>query len=134
MTINFNKTSLPWKLIKSKFIGFSSMCYMIPAFLLNGSTFILIMIKIIWIFQAIVSYYSDYIYSGITHISHGIDRWVSSILVFIMIIIATIIINPIEYLLFLIPIFFLQMGKYCAKNNKWNGYVFYHTGWHIIGP
>ena len=81
----FNKTSLRWK-YKSKWVGYSSVCYIFPAILLKEHH---AMFRLVWIIQAIVSYASDYKWSGVTHWSHGIDRIWATVLVLTTMIIAS---------------------------------------------
>ena len=117
MTRSWTSTALPWK-TRSKWVGYSCACYAILA-------------HVHWIYavQAVVGYLSDYVHAGRPHVTHGIDRWLSTALVLH-------IAWHMGWYAFLgvIPAGFMYAGMRAVRRRDWEGYVLYHTMWHVSGP
>ena len=121
MTTSFRETALPWT-TRSKWVGYSCFCYAA-------------LTPVHWIYavQAQVAYMSDYIYAGVPHVSHGLDRCLSTALTGHM---AWYVARHYGWYVFLgvIPIGFLYADMRAVRRKDWGAYVRYHTLWHITGP
>lgn len=133
MTEKFSETSLPW-LSRSKWIGYSSVLYFLPPYILKVTTAPTAVFYLALLLQPIVSFYSDYLWSGRRHISHGLDRWLSTSLIIIMIIISSCHLGLYTIIPATPPIYFLHQGKCAIKQRNYPAYVFNHTLWHFVSP
>jgi len=117
MTRSFRATALPWKQ-RSAWIGGSSACY-----------FVLSREHWMWTVQAIVAFLSDYVYAGVPHVTHGIDRWLSTFMTLRLVVLTR------RYMyLGVIPFYCFYRSKRAVANRDYRAYVLYHTLWHVSGP
>ena len=119
--------------IKNKYIFYSSFLYLLPLLTISGSSLLSNLIRILLIVQTIASVLADYYYSGIPHISHGIDRILACLTYFITIYFFIKSTNIIfGTLLSVISIYFIYKSKQYILENKKQEYVYYHVLWHIV--
>lgn len=134
LTTDFCKINVPI-CDKSKWVGYTSFLYVIPAFFIPGTSIFSYLLRLLYIVQAPISHASDYIWHNDQHISHGIDRWFATSLVIITIYLC------IRYLSFkesffygVIPISCLYLAKTASNINDINLYNISQTFWHITSP
>jgi hypothetical protein len=77
-----------------------------------------------WLFvlQAAVSFASDYVYAGRPSLTHGMDRWMSTLM--------TLWFAPIR-LVCLVPVYCIWRSKHAKTFSE---YETWHTCWHVLGP
>jgi len=128
----FGHTSLPFQ-EKSLLVGISCFSFMLPILFCQRENIWL------WIFQSLISFASDYVYSGRYSITHGIDR-VFAVSMTIYTAIWAILSFPL-HLLFLVPVLLfccticIVKSKAAAKEKNRVAYEFYHCLWHFLaGP
>ena len=121
MTRSWTSSALPWK-TRSKWVGYSSACYAALAHM-----------HWIYVVQAVVAYLSDYVYAGRPHVTHGIDRWLSTALTLHMALYMSRRVGC-HAVLGVIPVGFLYADMRAVRRRDWEGYVLHHTLWHISGP
>ena len=74
-------------------------------------------------------------FTGLRHTSHGIDRWLASSLLVVMVSLATLYISALVALAAaVVPVYCLWRGKVAVAARDWDRYVRFHTLWHITGP
>lgn len=133
MNEKFSETSIPW-LSKSKWIGYSSVCYFLPPVMLKVTSLPLVFLLMALLVQPIVSFYSDYLWSGKRHISHGLDRWLSTSLIIFMIIISSYHLGWYTVIFAAPPIYYLYKGKCAVSQRNYKEYEYNHTLWHLTSP
>ena len=117
MTTSFRATAVPWKQ-RSAILGCSSACYCL-----------LVREHWMWAVQAGVTFLSDYVYSGVPHVTHGIDRWLSTFMALRLVVLTK------RYMyLAVIPFYCFYQSKRALANRDYRAYVLYHTLWHVSGP
>ena len=134
LTSDIKAYNHPWP-EKSKWVGYSAWCYILPSFFIKGDSLLSYFFRMIWIVQAIFVFSSDYAWATDVHILHGIDRWLATLLVIYMYYITIKYYNKWYILLAgLIPVYCVYLSKVAAKRKDWDMYVFNQTTWHITGP
>ena len=125
MSSGFSRTSLIWPM-RSRTVGFSCACFLLPAVAGN----INVVFRAYWVLQAAVAFLSDYLWSGVSHWSHGADRWLSLAMVS-----ATVALGTSRLGCAIIPC--AAVPLYCLFRSKsalfWAEYEMWHTLWHVTG-
>jgi len=134
LTVDIKAYNHPWS-ERSKWVGYSAWCYILPSFFIKGTSLLSYFFRIIWIIQAGFVFSSDYGWATDVHVLHGIDRWLATLLVIYMIYITIKYYNK-WYILCsgFIPIYCVYLSKIAAKRKDWDMYVLNQTIWHITGP
>ena len=123
MTLHLRRTRLPWT-DRSRVIGLSTLLFAVPALARSSMPR---WKRAACVAQAIVAFYSDYVYAGRPHISHGVDRWLATV---------NVVLSAPEAIYrgyFFIPAscYYLSMKSIQAADKS--AYIFWHTLWHIFG-
>mmetsp|Transcript_22741 Transcript_22741/g.39655 ORF Transcript_22741/g.39655 Transcript_22741/m.39655 type:complete len:212 (+) Transcript_22741:171-806(+) len=126
---DFSATSLPFT-DRSLMVGISCFAFLMPILTDHPQN------AFIWIFQALISFASDYVYAGRPSITHGIDRVYASTMV-LYILILSLYTLPLHLLvlvpvLFYVPTIMIVKSKAAAKDKQQIAYEFYHTLWHYL--
>ena len=129
----FSATNLPWGRRRSNIMGASALCYLIPLPFINTSGAFQLTFQFLFAFQCVLCFVSDFLYSGVPHWSHGVDKCHASALLVFIIAVGGIGIHPTYPLVAIAPLFCWQQGKTAVKMKDWDGYVLYHSLWHLIG-
>jgi len=130
MTKSMCATSLPWRNRRSLILGMSCLCYLFPA--------VYVCVKgklkstIAWILQAVVSFLSDFVYSGVNSVSHALDRWLAVGMTLYMVWLAYTAISTAFALTVLLPLTCMFFSKR-AIHVSFEHYVMWHTLWHVTG-
>lgn len=113
---------------RSPWVGCSAACYVAPALWCAGCGPVF---RAAWLAQAAASYASDFVWSGVPHWSHGVDRWLSTAMVCVTALLGSarlgvgacaVLAAP--------PLFCLRCSK---RSRTWPGYELWHTLWHVVG-
>ena len=80
LTLDIKKLNYRWNKY-SNWIGYSSFFYLLPSLIIKGNSKLSYIWRIIWIYKAIIVYLSNYKYSNINNIVHGINRWLATLLI-----------------------------------------------------
>ena len=130
----FNKTQISWGHRPSKFVGASSGCYLLPALPLifccapgSFSQFY----SAAFVVQTVFSFLSDYVYSGIHCVVHGLDRTLASLLTLRMLLFAAGAVNLSWATLAVVPLSCFFLSKSASSRGDYNSYVAWHSLWHV---
>ena len=130
----FSKTQIAWGHRPSKFVGASSVCYLFPALPLlfccapgSFSQFY----SATFIVQTLFSFLSDYVYSGIHCVVHGLDRTLASLLTLRMLLFAAGAVNMYWATLAVVPLSCFVLSKGASSRGDYNSYVTWHSLWHV---
>ena len=118
LTVDIEAYNHPWP-ERSKWVGYSAFCYMLPSFFIEGNSPLSYFFRAIWIIQAGFVFSSDYGWITDVHVLHGIDRWLATSLVIYMFSITTKYYN-IWYALIsvFIPVYGVYLSKVAAKKER----------------
>jgi hypothetical protein len=130
----FNKTQITWGHLPNSCVGASSACYLFPALSLlvccapgrfpqfYSAAFVL---------QTLFSFLSDYLYSGIHCIVHGLDRTLASLLTLRMLLFAAGSVSLYWATLAVVPLCCFVKSKRASSLGDYEAYVFWHSLWHF---
>ena len=134
MTKDFCKINVPC-CKRSKWVGYSSFLYILPAFFVPGNSIYANLFKISLILQGPISHASDYVWHDQDHFSHGLDRWFATALTTSMIYISLKYYGLFSTILYaFVPIGCLYIAKYASIKNNEKLYNLSQTVWHITSP
>ena len=139
MTTDFGKTNLPWKGRRSAFLGASCFLYILPSITVayfhpqHKTSWARQRWHWAWVLQCVFSFFSDYVTSGVDSICHGIDRWYAPTMTLFVTSLAYLCIHPTLLVLLAPPWMCIMMSKRARLSKNWDGYVFYHSLWHLVG-
>ena len=136
MIDDFDGKMMPWT-TKSKWVGYSAACYVLPAVLPiypHSLTLFDTVFRGAWCVQAGVSYWSDYMHTGHRHVSHGVDRWLATSMLVVTVVLTAMNLGP-EIALVAVtpPLVFQLKGQAAVRDRRWDAYVLNHTLWHVVG-
>jgi hypothetical protein len=140
LTTKFNESIYAWNKT-SIFIGLSVLCYLVPIFLIKDTNIWTTILKLIFFFQTIFGFLSDYLIPFIQlktggrkpTIIHGIDRLLVFILIITIIAITLVYLNFKYIILIIIPLYFIYKSKEASNKKDWDKYIINHILWHITG-
>lgn len=117
------------------FVGGSSFLYAVPVLLGAPPTYVL---------QAVVSFCSDYLFTGLTSRFHLVDRWMASLHTIHAVLLAAgalpgqegVPVLPMWAVVVLTTatMFCFAMSKRCVAEKDFGSYRLWHTLWHVVGP
>lgn len=120
MTSRLCHARLPWTQ-RSRVVGLSTLLVLLPAMKRRMPPWKRVALTM----QAYVAYLSDYVYAGRPHVSHGIDRWMSTMNAVVH---APRAIDK-GYALVPIVCFYLSMEAVRLRHRE--AYEFWHSMWHV---
>ena len=131
------KTKLPWRDRRSSIVGASCWLLAVPSFMLQyqypttAGTLTGRCFQFAWIVTAAASFSSDYYWSGIDSFAHTVDTFLAAFMLIAMGILFLTNLRPEYALLGGIPVLCFYHSKKAQMNLNWNGYVVYHSVWHL---
>ena len=122
MTSRLSHTRLPWTR-RSRAVGLSTLLLLIPALKRDMPRWK----RIAFTVQAYIAYLSDYVYAGRSHISHGLDRWITTLN---MMLCAP---RAIDHGYAFVPLVCYYLSMESIRLQHREAYEFWHSMWHVVG-
>jgi len=121
------ETNVPWGRRRSSLIGLSALCYVLPS-LVDASR----RRAMLWVLQAALCFWSDYIDTGKFGVSHLLDKMLASALTFYVVAVGLAELGLPLVLLLGAPTFFcLAVSSKRRIDKDFRGYAIYHSLWHL---
>jgi len=126
---NFGSTALPFQQ-RSILVGLSCFMFMLPVPYATSKE------RYLWIAQSVLSFSSDFIYTGRYSISHGMDRIFASFMTLYCLVWAMLSFPgytklAVPFLLYFTTVCIVK-SKRAANRRERHAYEFYHALWHFL--